>query len=254
MSPLWQPFWHGTGLVVHLLGALAALAAAGWIGSRKHHYGEAGLAVVVALVLSALWCFALMALGPLEGATRLAEGLRNLGWLFATYRLFASDGRHVSVAPIRPVVLVLALVEAIHLLFEGLAWFRTGMTAEIGGLMTFAVMLSLLGSVGGLLLVHNLYLGASPQSRLVLRWPAAAMAALMVFDLNFYTVAWLSAEWPTALGALRGLALAAAAGLLAIGALRRREDLRLSPSRAMTFQTVSLILIGSYFLVMFGLA
>ena len=254
MNGDWQAFWQGTGLAVHFFGGLASLAAAGWIGRRRDHYGEAGPAVVGALVLSALWCFAMLAMGPFQGATRLIEGLRNLGWLFATYRLFASDGRHVSVAPIRPVVLVLALVETIHLLFEGLAWLQTGMAAEIGGLMTFAVMLSLLGSVGGLLLVHNLYLGASPQSRLVLRWPASAMAVLFVFDLNFYTVAWLSADWPTALAALRGLPLAIAAGLLAIGALRGREGLRLMPSRAVTFQTVSLILIGSYFLAMFGLA
>lgn len=254
MSPDWPAFWHGTGLAVHFLGGLAALAAAGWIGRRRDHYGEAGSAVVGALVVSALWCFAMLVMGPSQGATRLIEGLRNLGWLFVTYRFFASDGRHVSVAPIRPVVLVLALVETIHLLFEGVAWWQTGMTAEISGLMTFAVMLSLLGSVGGLLLIHNLYLGASPQSRLVLRWPASAMAVLFVFDLNFYTVAWLSADWPTALAALRGLPLIAAAGLLAIGALRGREGLRLMPSRAVTFQTVSLILIGSYFLAMFGLA
>lgn len=254
MSVDWASFWHGSGLAAHILGGCSALVAAGWIGQRRDRFGEAGTAIVAALAISALWCFTTIVFGPHDGATRLAEGLRNLGWLFATYHLFASDGRHVSVAPIRPVVLVLALVETIHLLFEGLAWWQTGSAAELGGLLNFAIMLSLLGSVGGLLLVHNLYLGASPQSRLVLRWPASALALLLAFDLNFYTVAWLSADWPTGLGAVRGLPLAGAAALLAIGALRGREALHLRPSRAVTFQTVSLIVIGSYFLAMFGIA
>ena len=45
----------------------------------------------------------------------IAESLRNLGWIFAIYRLFAVDGRHATMRPIRPMLAALAFVELVQL-------------------------------------------------------------------------------------------------------------------------------------------
>ena len=54
----------------------------------------------------------------------------------------------------------------------------------------------LLVAVGGLVLVHNLYAGASAQSRRLLRWPALALAAMWLFDLNYSPIAYLAERRP----------------------------------------------------------
>jgi len=105
-----------------------------------------------------------------------------------------------------------------------------------------------------LVLLHNLYAGASRQSRAALRWPAAGLAVLWAFDLNLYTIAYLSGSWPVEIAASRGLAVVVLGCLLAIGATGNRDALRIRPSRAVTFQTFSLMLIGLYLVAMVTIA
>ena len=52
-------------------------------------------------------------------------------------------------------------------------------------------------------MAHNLYSGAAPQARQFLRWPALALGTLWGFELNLYTVAYLSKTWPVELAALQ---------------------------------------------------
>ncbi|MEO0033949.1 MAG: system histidine kinase PrsK, partial [Pseudomonadota bacterium] len=59
---------------------------------------------------------------------------------------------------------------------------------------------------------------------------------------------------PQEMAALRGLAQIAAVGLLAVGAMRGGSALRFSPSRAVAFQSLSLLVIGAYLIVMVGAA
>ncbi|MCX7863949.1 MAG: PEP-CTERM system histidine kinase PrsK, partial [Novosphingobium sp.] len=123
-----------------------------------------------------------------------------------------------------------------------------------GAAFEMIVLFRLLVAVGALVLVHNLYAGASHQFRPVLRWPAAGLAVLWAFDLNLYTIAWLADGWPAEIASARGLAAAILAGLLAIGASRNREIVRIRPSRAVTFQTFSLLIIGAYLVAMIAIA
>lgn len=246
--------WEAAGQTINLMAATGAVLAAVWIGRRCRRFGLSGKPIVAGLLLSALWCMTSAASGSDSLIAGVAEGVQNLVWLFAVYRLFSSDGRHNSVAPIRPVAIVLAVIIAIHLCFQLLAW---GMTAKLGAnssLFNFAVMIRSLVAVGGLLLVHNLYIGASSQARLALRWPAAALGILWAFDLNFYTIAYLGGDWPHELGAARGLSVMALSVLLVIGASRSSEALKLRPSRSVTFQTASLLVIAGYFIAMFAVA
>jgi putative PEP-CTERM system histidine kinase len=239
-------FWSVVALLLHVTAAIGAATLAIWLRPRAQRLGTAGPAAVTALVATAMWSLAEAI--ELHGslATTLLEAARNLLWLLVIYRLFAHDGRHDSLAPIRPVLFALVFVE---LLLLGLDVVLARITADAGlGDVTLGlgIMLRLLVTVGALVLVHNLYGGASPDARLALRWPAAGLATVWIFDLNLYTVAYLAAAWPREIAALRGLATIALTGLFAIGASHGRDALRLRPSRAVTFQTFSLLLIGVY--------
>lgn len=247
-------FWNQFGLLAHFAGAIAAVAAAVWLTGKRERFGPAGTSIVAGLFVTGCWCLCVAAWGDSALATNLAETLRNLIWLLVLYRLFASDGRHTSLAPIRPVVLVLACVEVLHLGAQFM--FASMMLDEQAVRMAFdfTVLFRLLVIVGVLVLVHNLYAGASGQSRAAMRWPASGLAVLWTFDLNLYTIAYLGNGWPMEIAASRGLAAIALAGLIVIGASKDREALRIRPSRAVTFQTFSLLVIGIYLVAMVTIA
>ncbi|KHK91219.1 XrtA/PEP-CTERM system histidine kinase PrsK [Novosphingobium malaysiense] len=245
--------WGTVGMALDLTGAIALATLAIWLWSRLDRFGNAGGWIVAALFVTAAWC---LAVASASGAilTSVAESSRNLIWLMVIYRLFASDGRHTSLAPIRPVLMALAFVELLHLGVD----FGLSRATSIEGMtrvaFDFNVMFRLLVTVGGLVLVHNLYAGAPREARPALRWPATGLAVLWAFDLNLYTVAYLAARWPAEIAAFRGLAAMILTACIAIAAARDRDTLKLRPSRAVTFQTFSLLVIGFYLIAMVAVA
>ena len=246
--------WAIAAGLIQAAAALVAGLAAVWLAQRPARVGAAATAVVASLALSALWCLAMVALpwgGPRYG---LFEAVCNLGWLFALYRLFTGDGRHTSLAPIKPVLAALGFAELLHLCLELAAPVMALGPHGQAMVLHAVVMLRLLVTIGALVMVHNLYGGASAQARASLRWPALALAVLWGYDLNLYTIAWLGGGWPAELAALRGLPLIALAVLLTFGAARGSEQLRFSPSRKVAFQSVSLLVIGGYFAAMFTIS
>ena len=110
------PGWTLGASLSHLAGACAAATLAAWLAGRRTAMGQAGLAMVMALAASATWALSVAATGVDSPAEHITESLRNLGWLFVIYRLFSSDGRHMLVRPIRPVLLALAAVELFQVL------------------------------------------------------------------------------------------------------------------------------------------
>jgi putative PEP-CTERM system histidine kinase len=239
-------FWEIAVFGGFLLAAIANLAAAAWTWPRRARFGPAGDSVVAALVLQAVWCLAVLALGPLNPGTLMGLSLNYLAWLWTLYRLFANDGRDNSVRPIRPVVLALGFVELLQLvLIPVLTGF--GHFPEAAQLVfDISSTLRLLTCVGALVLVHNLYVGASSSGRETLRLPAAALGVMWLYDLNFYTVAYLSDAVPEGLGQIRGLVPLVMAGLLVLSVVTKPGELRLRPSRSVAFQSFSLLIIGGY--------
>ena len=252
-APFNEP-WAIAGSLAELAAAASAAIAAGWIAGRRERFGAAGNALVISLALTAIWSLTSAAALIGFGRHGLFESLSNLGWLLVVFRLFSGDGRHTSLAPIRPVALSLAFVELLHLGIELVAPTHFQGAGVEDPVMMLTIILRLLVAIGGLVMVHNLYAGAAPQARMVLRWPALALGVLWGFDLNLYTIAYLSAAWPVELAALRGLAIVALAVFLTIGAARGSEQLRFRPSRKVTFQTASLLVIGGYFAAMYAIA
>lgn len=242
--------WSLIDVAAWSAGALACLLAAAWLQSHRGRYGSARTALVAALVLSGGWALTGALLGIGSSATAIAESLRNLGWIFAIYRLFEIDGRHASMKPVRPMLAALAFVELLQVASVVLLAQRSAAVLQLHAFSS----LHLLVAIGGLVLTHNLYGGASQQARLVLRWPAASLALIWVVDLNHSAIAFLSEDIPQVTAALRGLLGVPVAGLLMLGAGERSEELRFRPSRAVAFQSVSLALIGAYLIAMVAAA
>ena len=245
--------WPFLSFWSHLAGAIccALLAVWTWRSKETKLLRQGGIA---ALVLTALWCVASAALTPFSPWTQLAESGRNMGWLLVVYRLFLWDGRYQNGQPTKPVLLALGFVE----LFQAFLLLSAARVGEPGlvfeTLVHAGIMLRLLVAVGALVLVHNLYVGASLATRALLRWPVAALAAMWVYDLNFYTIAYLGGALSAELSALRGLVIVAMTVPLALAVSRGGADIKLKPSRMVAFQSLSLLVIGGYMLMMVGLA
>ncbi len=249
--------WGSLGFGLDLTGAICTAAVALALWPRRHRLGSAGGGVIFALVLTSCWSLAVAAAstgaaGPYVAS--LSESVRNLGWLYVVFRLFGGDGRDTSLPPIRPVIAALCFVEVLQ---QGVDYGLLGMTL-LGSVQRvvfeFNVMFRLLVTVGGLVLVHNLYAGCVHEARSALRWPTLGLAVLWSFDLNLYTIAYLASSWPTEVAALRGLATVALALFMGLSGAANRDELRLRPSRAVTFQTFSLLVIGAYLVAMVVIA
>ena len=246
--------WNIASYLGFLVSACAAVALALWLATSQRAQGPAISACAAALFCSALWAFSVIGFGHGSVATQFLKIVSNLAWLWMLYRAFGHDDRDVSLGPIRPVVFSLAFVELMQVaLLVARAQYGDVLAAEI--LVTrLAFTFRLLFCVGALVLVHNLYAGASTQAREGLRWPASALAVLWLYDLNLYTIAYLDDGLPALLVNLRSLVLAVAVVLFAMGTVRTESELRFRPSRSFAFQSFSLLLIGAYLVVMVVIA
>jgi len=250
MTAIWGLFVSG----LHVVAACSAIILALWLASHRKLARGLVLKTNIALSLSALWALATVAIGMRSEIVQLLVSATYLAWLWLLFTLFAHDHRDKSVTPIRPVVFALAFVE---LLQVGMTVARIQFSAEPAAqdlILPFAIMLRLLFSIGALVLVHNLYVGASQAARQTLRWPAAALATLWLYDLNLYTITYLGNETPVILFELRAVAMFAMIALLAFGILRSESDIRFQPSRSFAFRSFSLLVIGCYLVVMVMIA
>jgi len=241
---------HYAGFAGYLAGAVLSAGAGLWITRYGDGMRPDRLAVLIACGLTALWCSLCASFGADETAVELTETARNLALIIVIFQLFSADGRDESLKPTRPVVLTLVLVELFHpilLLFEA----RFGAYPELAQLaFEVTAVLHMLVAIGALVLLHNLYAGAASSSRQILRWSGIALAGVFAYDLNLFTISYLSGEEPGVFVALRGLVAGLMVTLLAIGSNENSAGLHFRPSRAVTFQTLSLLVIGSYLLIM----
>ncbi len=238
------------GLAATLVAALWVAGAAScvivsfWLQSRRQAFGPAQQAVIAAAGTTGLWAVTGALAGIATPVTSLAESLRNLAWLFALYRLFAVDGRHASMRPVRPLAAALVFVELIQAMLW--AWLTMRGAEPQGVMFRTLTMFHLLVAVGALVLLHNLYGGASSLARRVLLGPCLAMALIWAVDLNLYAIGYIADATPTMLAALRGLLGLPVAALLVLGGFGASGSVRFRPSRTVAFRSASLLLIGGY--------
>lgn len=242
------------GFFGDLIGAVACALAALWIMRRGDRGRSDRTAAIIAAALTGLWCALSAALTPTAPATELVASARNLALVFLLFRLFGNDGRDESIRLVRPVVVSIGFVTLLQpvLLAMSLRQSVSHGAAEL----TFrsAALLQMLVAIGALMLLHNLYASASMTSRLLLRWSAVALAGIWVFDLNLFAIAYLGDGLPAIMLAMRGFVTGLMMVILAVGANSAAAGMQFSPSRTVTFQTLSLLVIAVYLLVMLFVA
>ena len=247
--------WIGSlSYVAYTTGAIICALAAIWIARKGDAARGDRTPAVVAVALTANWCFAAASFEPGRAIVELTEIARNLAWLFMLFRLFGNDGRDETLRLVRPAVFSLAFVEVLQFALLVIAR-RYAVTADLAELTyETAALFRVMVAVGALVLLHNLYAGAATSSRQILRWSAASLAGMWAFDLNYFTIGYITGAYPPELAALRGIAAAVFAIPFAIGFNSHSSHLEFHPSRAVTFRFLSLLVIGGYFALMLALA
>jgi len=229
-----------------IIGAVLSAGAGLYIlcyGERTRPDWRALLAAFAAI---ALWC----AIGVVERGTgpsiAVAATVRNLALIGLIFTLFAIDGRDESLKPTRPVIAALVLVQLCQLAMVAVEGRSEAMQIafEIGTLLRMLV------AIGALVLLHNLYAGAAANSRSLIKHSAIGLSGLFAFELNLAVIGWLADANPTLLTTFHGLFAGSMAVIMAFGANRATAGLQFRPSRSVAFQTLSLLLIGSYLVVM----
>jgi len=246
--------WIAAGRWMDLVAAFVAMLLVVWLIDRyRRRRGGTNQADIVAVAVTAVWCLIGSASGAVNVLSTLGEVARNLAWLMVLLTLFARDHRDETVAPVRPVLAALALVELFQIVLVVLADRFAALPAAVTMIGQLSDLFHLLMTTGALVLVHNLYVGAVAGQRGAVRWSCLALALIWGYDLNYYTIAYLGRVVPDELIALRALAQMIAVVMIGLAA-RSGASLRLSPSRAVAFQSLMLLIIGIYLIVMVGAA
>ncbi|WP_156678644.1 XrtA/PEP-CTERM system histidine kinase PrsK [Sphingomonas profundi] len=236
------------GVWSHAAAAILYAALAIWHVRRPLAAAERW-APAAALAITALWALLVMTRGPHDLLARLAEGGRNLGWLGYMFALQRGGGATRRVPTIPILYVAIACTIAVRSALDIAIVRPPGDPAIAGAVFSAGMLLRITVDIGALTLVHNLYTVAAPQSRWGIRLPMIALAAMWIYDLNVYTVAYLGHVWPTELLALRGVLMVALVPVFALASQRHaRFTMRLSRSAA--FQSLSLLAIGGYLATM----
>ena len=205
--------------------------------------------LVTAFAVMSVWTIFLALRDPYELLPLLAESARNLAFLAFMYGLTSGAGQGGGQGALKAVYAAVAAVIGVQIVVGGVIPEFRGNPLVFAGLVSTGQILGLTVAAGSLILVHNLYGQASASSRAALRFPAIALAAMWAYDLHLYTVAYFSREPAQELFALRGAILAMLVPLFALG-LRGNAAWKVQLSRAATFQSLSVIAILAYLIVM----
>ncbi|MFL6758770.1 XrtA/PEP-CTERM system histidine kinase PrsK [Sphingomonas sp.] len=194
-----------------------------------------------AFALTACWAW-LGAMGSGEPIFGFAETARNLLWISLLYSLSAAGEEREH--GLKLVYGAVAAVIGLQLIGDTLQLFSpSGTIAQTG------LVLRVTTAAGALILVHNVYGQAAPASRSHIRFAMLGLALIWIYDLNLYTSIYLEAAGAPGLLEWRGIVVALAAPLFAL-ATRKQGAWRVRPSRAATFQSLSLLAICAYFALM----
>ncbi|MFV0624841.1 XrtA/PEP-CTERM system histidine kinase PrsK [Sphingomonas sp. ac-8] len=232
------------GLILwsHALAALLFGMLAAW-AVRSHELPRTIRAsFAAALGLTALWALAVAGIGAAEPVTIVVEALRDLGWLGAMLVLHRSGGARYLTLPLAYAAVALAVVlqGALQLMVAD------AQAPAFDGLIRVALLMRALAAAGGLVLLYGL---SSGLGRSGMRLAMTAIGALWLIDVNLGAIGYLAGEAPREFQTMRGLALAALAGVIAL-AFHRSDGRALRVSRTATLHLLSVLGLVGYVLAM----
>ncbi|HEX8525780.1 XrtA/PEP-CTERM system histidine kinase PrsK [Allosphingosinicella sp.] len=236
------------GLWSHLLaaalyGALAIWQLRHWNGDHRNR------PLVTAFAVMAVWCIYLSMKGPHFFLAQLAESGRNLAFLAFMYGIMSGAAEDSRQRAVKVVYAAVSGVIGLQIVIGGVMNEFQHAPRIFEALASTQHIMGLTIAAGSLVLVHNLYGQASPNSRWGIQLPMLALAAMWAYDLHLYTVAYLTRGPVEDLFAMRGAVLAMITPLFAM-ASRRNANWKMQLSRAATFQSLSVLAIFVYLVVM----
>ena len=238
----------GHGIAAALFGALAI-----WQFQRKVERTDKHIWLIVAIALTSFWALSIAVEGSLTPISRFSETLRNFGWLAFMFILLRTGEGRDEPKTVNTIYAALTFVLVGQTLVDSLLPAFAGSPRLEGVTLYTSLVLRMIFSVGALVLVHNLYSITAPETRWGIRLPMASLAAIWTYDLNLYTITYLTQQTPVELHAMRGAMMAVIAPILALASMRNTEW-TLKLSRSVAFRSLSLVAIGSYLLMMVVIA
>ena len=233
----------------HAIAAALFLSLIVWrlrIGVRQ----PAQRLMLAGFALTACWAW-LSAIAPASPLPVFAETMRNLVWVGVLHSL-SSGGDGERQHGVRWVYAAVAAVLGLQIVVDLLP-IVLGVQAAGATVGATSTILRITAAAGSLVLVHNLYGQAAPESRAAIGTAMLALVVTWGYDLNLYTLYYLDPEAGRGLIDWRGALIALTAPLFAVGA-GQEDGWKMRLSRAATFQSLSLLAICGYFAVMTILA
>lgn len=229
-------------LAAALYGALAVFQLRRWNGDPRNR------PLISAFAAMSVWTIFLALLGSYNLLAQLAEAARNLAFLAFMHGLMTGAGENEGQRGLKALFAAVAAAIGLQMVVGGVMPQFDHAPVIFAALASTAQMIGLTIAAGALILVHNLYGLAAPDSRSALRFPMLALAGMWAFDLHLYTADYFSRGPALELFALRGLVLAALAPLFALG--MRNAVWKIQVSRVATFQSLSVMAILGYLIAM----
>jgi putative PEP-CTERM system histidine kinase len=235
-----------------LFGALSVWMLRGFERDRLQ------LAMSLGSVATAVWALFASIKGAEAPLALATENIRNLAWIGMMYMLWRRGQDEVSVGDRegdkRAFVLAIvygsiAMVATTSMVVDFTPGAFGGSPRLLNAIFFTSVVLRLVVSVGALVLVHNLYTAATPEARNAIRFPMIALSVMWIYDLNLYTISYLTRSWSIELMSLRGIVFMLIAPLFAL-TMQQTGAMTMRLSRTATFQSLSLVAIGGYLMAM----
>ena len=236
--------------------ALAACAFASVVLWRaRSRLDRSDRLMIAACFATAIWALIAAVCGRTDPMTMTFGNLRNLVWIVFIYDM-SGRARGSPFIGLRLVFGAVALAIGLNFVLSLLALLTPMTSAELDDVLVTGSLLRITASAGALVLVHNVYGQAAPESRLRIRGPMLGLTLMWGYDLNLSTLAYLqgsNAPSVADLFKLRGLFMAITAPLFGWTA-GTKGSLPIKLSRAATFQSLSLVGVFSYLAAMAILA
>lgn len=231
-----------TGLAVALLARRQQTALNLWMAASGIVTAVWALIVVLAARYGA----------PYIAAVSPMETLRSMSWIVFLGALLTPSWRLAGrVSASFVIALVVGLLLATQLALDLFDDFGPGALPlmEQATIAYAFLLMRLTVAIGGLVLVHNLYVNSAPSSRWAIQLLCIGLVGIFGYDLNLYTLQLLSGRPVVDLFEIRGAVNALVVPVLALSAARSRLA-RLQFSRQAAFHTLSLGAVGGYLVLM----
>lgn len=238
LTPALSLWLHALAALLFALLPLAALRTGGDALPRRALAGALGLTALAALATAGI--------GADELVTHAAETLCTLGWLAFLLLLHRRAGEPRPPLALGTVYGVIAMVTLAALVLDGVAA-TPGEVGERAG--SVALLLHMLVAVGALVMVEALHAALADSAGAGLRWTVAALGGLWLAEFATRTLAYLGVPGDGLLLVAHGAALVCVAAIMGLS-LQRRGDWRVRMSRTVAYQSLTLVAVGAYFVLL----